>query len=167
MSMAEPVSRMIRARARHKPEYLHAGITEPALEEWINWLILERFPRSAPNPLHRVSDIDAYESRQLGRVQQRNDTHSDPTEASAITSQRRQTWLAERVNVFWNELPREHRVVVLAERLDMTQEQVGDLIGLRQQLVGVMLRRAKETIGLRLSAALALCGNKGHDFGSV
>lgn len=142
-------------RMRHRPakspgHALDQALFREALRRWLEWLmvhgVLER---------RHVSGAEApalgttYESM-MRAIGSRGDRHADPVVA-ALLAQERQRWdWPASIHAIVLDMPRDWRLCLLGTALEYSQAGIGQALGLRQQLVGVMLARAREQLLMRL-----------------
>lgn len=136
-----------RQRGRRTPD---EALFHEALRRWLDWLVqcgaFERRQAAGAEPGHLGTVYDAA-MRRLGR---RNDEHPDPVVGRLLAEERlRLDWPAS-IHAIILDLPHDWRVCLLGTALEYSQASIGQAIGLRQQLVSVMLARARERLLQRL-----------------
>lgn len=142
-------------RKRHRParspdHALDQALLREALHRWVEWLVVH-----GALDHRRLGGAEALElgttyDSMMRAIGSRGDQHADPVVAALLAQERqRGDWPAS-IHAIVLEMPRDWRLCLLGSALEYSQAGIGQALGLRQQLVGVMLARAREQLLMRL-----------------
>jgi len=136
--------------AESAEQALDKALLREALRRWLEWLMVHgdlQRRRESGAAVPELGTIYDMAMRQVGR---RDDQHSDPVVAGLLAQERqRWDWPAS-IHAIVLDMPRDWRLCLLGAALEYSQAGIGQALGLRQQLVGVMLARAREQLLMRL-----------------
>jgi hypothetical protein len=125
---------------------LDLSLFRECLRRWLSWLAqsgdFDRRQTAGAAPEHLGTVYDAA-MRRHGR---RNDRHADPVLNQLLTEEYlRMDWGAS-IHAVILDMPKDWRICLLGTALEYSQASIGRELGLRQQLVSVMLAGAKEEL---------------------
>jgi hypothetical protein len=136
------------ARQRARDE-VDKALCREALRQWLDWLMTVHAGqgrRSAP----LIDEAGTLYEALLGGFARRDDQHADPTLRKLLHDERlRQDWPAS-IHAIIMDMPQDWRVCLLGTALEYSQTYIAQKLGLRQQLVSVMLGHARRTLVERL-----------------
>jgi hypothetical protein len=137
-------------QCRTPRDSLDRALFREALRRWLDWLAhsgaFER--RSAADT--EVDPLGSVYDGAMRRISRRNDQHSDPVVARLVSEERSQLDWPASIHAIVLDMPRDWRVCLLGTALEYSQASIGQALGLRQQLVCLMLARAREQLLRRL-----------------
>ena len=136
-------------RAGHKPDPDHALFRE-ALRQWLHWYMSFH----GDNPRRDLEGDDSSAStvydpsvRRLGRP---SDQHADHVLGQLLAEERRHWDWPASIHAIVMDMPRDWRICLYGTAMEYSQHLIGQQLGLRQQLVSLMLANARRTLLLRL-----------------
>lgn len=121
-----------------------------ALEKWVEWLLLLHAPRPGG---HRAGDgngprVDVWDV--VCKRARSNTEHTDSVLGGLMAEERRHWDWPASIHAAIMDMPGTHQLVLLGTALDVPQAQIGEAIGLRQQLVSSVLVCARQTLTIRI-----------------
>lgn len=142
--MTHPKSR------RYKPDPDQALFRE-ALRQWLAWFMTFH----GDNPNRSLVSNDAaisgttYDAAMRG-IARPSDQHADHILDRLLADERRSWDWPASIHAIVMDMPHDWRVCLYGTAMEFTQYTIGQQIGLRQQLVSLMLANARRTLLLRL-----------------
>jgi hypothetical protein len=135
-----------------------------ALRRWVEWLVT--LHGEAPRRGGDEADAGTVYDAAMRRLTRAPGDHADPTLGRLLADERRQWDWPASIHAIVMDMPIDWRVCLLGTALEYSQAFIGRKLGLRQQLVSVMLGHARRTLLERLKV-LARTGRemKGLGFG--
>lgn len=134
---------------RYRPDPDQALFRE-ALRQWIDWFMTFH----GDNPQRNLSGADGaiagttYDAaNRLGRP---SDQHADHVLGKLLADERRHWDWPASIHAIVMDMPRDWRVCLYGTAMEYSQGTIGQQIGLRQQLVSLMVANARRTLLLRL-----------------
>ncbi len=135
-----------RQRAR---EDVDKALFREALRQWLDWLgtVCAGGERRSATAIDEAGTL--YEAL-LGSFGRRDDEHPDPTLRKLLADERRRHDWPASIHAIVMDMPHDWRICLLGTALEYSQTTIAQKLGLRQQLVSVMLGHARRTLLERL-----------------
>jgi hypothetical protein len=120
------------------------------MRHWLDWLVHSGAFEGRPGDGAAVDALGTVYDGAMRRLARRDDQHSDPVLGRLLAEERMRLDWGESIDRITRDMPHDWRICLLGTALEFSQAGIGQALGLRQQLVGVMLGRAREELLLRL-----------------
>ena len=134
---------------RYKPDPDQALFRE-ALRQWIDWFTTFHGDTALRDPTGADGAIAGTTYDAGSRLGRPSDQHADHVLDKLLADERRQRDWPASIHAIVMDMPRDWRVCLYGTALEYSQSTIGQQIGLRQQLVSLMLANARRTLLLRL-----------------
>jgi len=134
-----------RQRAR---EDVDKALFREALRQWLGWLMSVHAGDRRRAPL--IDEAGTLYEALSGSFGRPEGDHADPTLRKLLRDERlQQDWPAS-IHAIVMDMPRDWRICLLGTALEYSQSTIAQQLGLRQQLVSLMLGHARRTLLERL-----------------